>query len=71
MSTPAGAAAAGTGPDPVRRLQGDLLESVPDRRYDLWHDRAVFHFPIDPADGARYSQVLRQATHPCVATRPR
>lgn len=64
LSATALAAAAGTGPDRVRRLQGDVLESVPDRRYDLWHDRAVFHFLIDPADRTRYGQVLRQATHP-------
>lgn len=29
-------------------------------RYDVWHDRAVFHFLTDPADRARYvAQVLR------------
>jgi len=64
LSTVALAAAAGTGPDPVRRLQGDVRHWTPDRRYDLWHDRAVFHFLTDPADRARYAQVLRQASHP-------
>ncbi|PKN56495.1 MAG: SAM-dependent methyltransferase [Deltaproteobacteria bacterium HGW-Deltaproteobacteria-14] len=29
-------------------------------RYDVWHDRAVFHFLVDPADRDRYvDQVLR------------
>ena len=34
-------------------------EFEPDR-YDVWHDRAVFHFLVDPADRDRYvAQVLR------------
>ncbi len=64
LSTVALAAAAGTDPDPVRRLQADIRRWTPDRRYDLWHDRAVFHFLTDPGDRARYAQVLRRATHP-------
>lgn len=64
LSTVALAAAAGNGPDPVRRVQGDVRHWTPDRTYDLWHDRAVFHFLTDPADRAHYAQVLRQATHP-------
>lgn len=42
----------------------DLLTWHPPRRYDTWHDRAVFHFLTDPADRDRYRTVLRQATHP-------
>jgi SAM-dependent methyltransferase len=34
--------------------------SLPAARYDVWHDRAVFHFLTDPADRARYvAQVLK------------
>jgi SAM-dependent methyltransferase len=29
-------------------------------QYDLWHDRAVFHFLVDPKDRAAY---VRQAAH--------
>ena len=37
-----------TGPDaPVRCVRADLLEWEPDRRYELWHDRAVFHFLVE------------------------
>lgn len=33
---------------------------LPAARYDVWHDRAVFHFLTDPADRARYvAQVLK------------
>ena len=35
----------------------DLLTWEPDRRFDLWHDRAVFHFLVDVADQDRYVQL--------------
>ncbi|OHV31821.1 MULTISPECIES: class I SAM-dependent methyltransferase [Pseudofrankia] len=48
----------------VHWLTVDLLEWRPQRRYQLWHDRAVFHFLTDPADRDRYRAVLRQALAP-------
>lgn len=42
----------------VTWLVQDLLTWTPTRRYDRWHDRAVFHFLTDPADRDRYRQVL-------------
>jgi SAM-dependent methyltransferase len=49
------------GPDArkVQWLQEDLLSWSPSRTYDLWHDRAVFHFLIDPASQQRYVELLR------------
>ena len=38
----------------------DLLEWVPQRTYDVWHDRAVLHFLTQPEDWARY---IETATH--------
>lgn len=40
---------------------GDITElALPENAYDLWHDRAVFHFLTDPAQRERYvGQVLR------------
>lgn len=35
-----------------------------DRRYDLWHDRAVFHFMVSPADREGYLDVLRRTLQP-------
>ena len=29
---------------PLHFIAGDVLEWAPSRTYDLWHDRAVFHF---------------------------
>lgn len=45
----------------VSWLIEDLLAWRPTRRYDLWHDRALFHFLTAPADRARYAAVLDQA----------
>jgi 2-polyprenyl-3-methyl-5-hydroxy-6-metoxy-1,4-benzoquinol methylase len=48
----------------VRWLEQNLLSWSPQRCYDVWHDRAVFHFLIDPAQQARYAEVLRSALCP-------
>jgi hypothetical protein len=48
----------------VRCVEADLLEWTPDRRYDLWHDRAVFHFLVDPIDRRRYLGTLDAALAP-------
>lgn len=34
------------------------------RRFDFWHDRAVFHFLTDPVDRARYVSIARRALKP-------
>jgi hypothetical protein len=52
------------GDAPVRWLQQDLLTWEPDRRYELWHDRALFHFFVDPADRDRYLELIRTALRP-------
>jgi SAM-dependent methyltransferase len=48
----------------VHWLQEDLLVWRPQRRYDLWHDRAVFHFLVNPLDRDAYLQTLRAALRP-------
>lgn len=45
-------------------IVADLLSWRPQRRYALWHDRAVFHFLTEPADRARYRAVLEAALAP-------
>lgn len=42
----------------VRWIHEDLLHADLSGPYDLWHDRAVFHFLTDPADRARYVDQL-------------
>ncbi len=50
--------------DRVQWLREDLLEWEPPRRYAVWHDRAVFHFLVDPSDRERYASTLRAAMAP-------
>lgn len=45
----------------VTFLEQDVLTWTPDRRYDLWHDRAVFHFLVERADRERYVDVAGEA----------
>lgn len=48
----------------VHWLVADATEWAPERHYDVWHDRATFHFLVDPADHAAYVQRLRDALEP-------
>jgi 2-polyprenyl-3-methyl-5-hydroxy-6-metoxy-1,4-benzoquinol methylase len=44
----------------VNWLESDLRDAVlPDHYYDLWHDRAVFHFLTKPEERQRYIANLR------------
>lgn len=47
--------------DRVRWVVGDITAWAPDRAYDLWHDRAAFHFLTEPGDQAAYAGVLSAA----------
>jgi Methyltransferase domain len=49
---------------PITFLEEDVLVWHPERRFHLWHDRAVFHFLVDGADRARYLATLRSAIQP-------
>ncbi|MCB9780615.1 MAG: class I SAM-dependent methyltransferase [Alphaproteobacteria bacterium] len=48
----------------VRFVQADLRSWVPDRRFDAWHDRAVFHFLTDPAEQQAYARTVAAAVRP-------
>lgn len=44
---------------------GDITEiHLPQQAYDLWHDRAVFHFLLDPAQRRRYVEQVQHALKP-------
>lgn len=45
----------------VQWIVSDVTVWTPDRRYDLWHDRAAFHFLTTVADKQAYVRVLAQA----------
>jgi trans-aconitate methyltransferase len=50
--------------DTVQWVIADVLDWRPARRFDVWHDRAAFHFLADPEDRERYRRVLAAATAP-------
>jgi SAM-dependent methyltransferase len=49
----------------VRWIVADILGDVlPSPAFDLWHDRAVFHFLVDPGDRQRYVSQLQRSLRP-------
>lgn len=47
--------------DRVQWVVSDVTAWTPDRRFDLWHDRAAFHFLTAVEDQQAYVRVLLQA----------
>lgn len=57
----------------VNWIEADITQAdLPEQAYDLWHDRAVFHFLTQPEDRKRYVDAVRRAVrtrgHIIVAT---
>lgn len=48
----------------VAWFETDVTEFRPPRQYDLWHDRAVFHFLTDAADRRDYVETLKRSLAP-------
>lgn len=48
----------------VDRIVADVLDWTPHRRWDVWHDRAVFHFLLAERDVRRYRSRLDAALVP-------
>jgi SAM-dependent methyltransferase len=49
----------------VRWLPADVLNAdLAPESFDVWHDRAVFHFLTEAAERAQYVRQVRQATRP-------
>jgi len=49
----------------VRWIEADITKAdLPANRYDIWHDRAVFHFLTDPADRVAYVQTVLRSVKP-------
>lgn len=45
-------------------IAADVTRWQPDRSYDVWHDRATFHFLKDAADRDAYRDVMTRALRP-------
>lgn len=50
--------------DRVEWERADLLDWVPQRRWDVWHDRAVFHFLTVPEERETYRRLIRESVEP-------
>jgi 2-polyprenyl-3-methyl-5-hydroxy-6-metoxy-1,4-benzoquinol methylase len=51
--------------DRVNWIEADITEAVlPARHYDVWHDRAVFHFLTDPEARHKYVEAVLHAVKP-------
>jgi cyclopropane fatty-acyl-phospholipid synthase-like methyltransferase len=50
--------------DHVVLRMADVLDLRPDRRYTLWHDRAVYHFLTEPDERADYLASLERCLRP-------
>lgn len=65
-------AAMGSEAGRVEWIVADVTTWKPGRRYDVWHDRAAFHFLTDKADRAAYVEkldnALADAGHAIIAT---
>jgi SAM-dependent methyltransferase len=48
----------------VNWIEADVTSYVADRQFDLWHDRAAFHFLTAKKDRQQYVQVLRNSLAP-------
>jgi SAM-dependent methyltransferase len=49
---------------PVSFVHADVLDWMPGREFDVWHDRAVFHFLTDERDRAAYVERAGAAVRP-------
>lgn len=45
-------------------ISADVTTWTPERTFDLWHDRAVFHFLVDAGDRVAYRDQMRRYLRP-------
>lgn len=49
----------------VKWIEADITTAtLPQARFDIWHDRAVFHFLTDPVDRQAYVRTVLRAVRP-------
>jgi rhodanese-related sulfurtransferase/SAM-dependent methyltransferase len=57
-------AQAGSDADDITWIEADIRTTAFARCYDLWHDRALFHFMVTCSDREAYLEVLRRTLRP-------
>ncbi|MBO6515540.1 MAG: class I SAM-dependent methyltransferase [Bacteroidia bacterium] len=50
----------GSKSDQINWIVSDITQFSSDAQYDIWHDRAAFHFLTEPYDVNRYQRTLHQ-----------
>lgn len=67
-----GEARARVGDAPVHWVVSDIRDWQPDRTFEIWHDRAAYHFLVDPEDQRHYWRLVHEAVpvggHVVIAT---
>ena len=48
----------------VQWIVADVTKWHPTQTFDVWHDRAAFHFLIDPVDRSAYVKCIKQVIKP-------
>ena len=48
----------------VKWVVVDVIQFEPEDKFDLWHDRAVFHFLTDQIDRQKYAAIVNRAIKP-------
>ncbi|MBQ0734794.1 class I SAM-dependent methyltransferase [Aquimarina celericrescens] len=51
----------------VKWINANIAHFVPDEKYDLWHDRATFHFLTDKNEINHYKNAIREGIAPGAA----
>lgn len=51
----------GTSANKVTWIVSDILDFHPTHKYDLWHDRAAFHFQTEPEHINQYLAIVKEA----------
>lgn len=54
----------GTNADTIQWIVADVTQWEPSQTFDIWHDRAAFHFLTAEADRAAYVERMRRAVKP-------
>lgn len=52
----------GSRAEQIKWIEADITEvSLPENHYDIWHDRAVFHFLTAPEDRKKYVELVMRS----------
>ncbi|MBB2147434.1 class I SAM-dependent methyltransferase [Pedobacter gandavensis] len=49
--------------DKVKWIVSDITEFSPSEKYDVWHDRATFHFLVSPEQIQSYLRIARESVN--------